>query len=75
MDKAWRAVLEEITNQKTVYKEKIIYILNETKDNHKEPFRGVIKLIMDLENVRIDLKIEDKAFILLSSLPNSYEHL
>lgn len=32
------------------------------------------KLIMDLENVSIDLKIKDRAFILLSSLPNSYEH-
>lgn len=42
-----------------------------TIKNHLNEFN---KLIMDLENVSIDLKIKDKAFILLSSLPNSYEH-
>ncbi|KAH9782991.1 hypothetical protein KPL71_009148 [Citrus sinensis] len=32
------------------------------------------KLILDLENVNIDLEDEDRALILLSSLPDSYEH-
>ncbi|KAH9752645.1 hypothetical protein KPL71_014775 [Citrus sinensis] len=32
------------------------------------------KLILDLENVNIILEDEDKALILLSSLPESYEH-
>ncbi|KAH9770761.1 hypothetical protein KPL71_012475 [Citrus sinensis] len=32
------------------------------------------KLILDLENVNVNLEDEDKALILLSSLPDSYEH-
>ena len=32
------------------------------------------KLILDLENVNIILEDEDKALILVSSLPESYEH-
>lgn len=32
------------------------------------------KLILDLENANIVLEDEDRALILLSSLPNSYEH-
>ena len=32
------------------------------------------KLILDLENVNVMLEDEDRALILLSSLPNSYEH-
>ena len=32
------------------------------------------KLILDLENVNIDLEDEDRALILLSSLPDTFEH-
>lgn len=32
------------------------------------------KLILDLENVNIDIKNEDRALIILSLHPNSYEH-
>lgn len=32
------------------------------------------KLILDIENVNIDLEDEDRALILLSSLPDSFEH-
>ena len=32
------------------------------------------KLILDLENVNVMLEDEDRALILLSSLPDSYEH-
>lgn len=32
------------------------------------------KLILDLENANIVLEDEDRALILLSSLPDSYEH-
>ncbi|KAH9695613.1 hypothetical protein KPL71_022838 [Citrus sinensis] len=42
-----------------------------TLKDHLDEFN---KLIMDLENVNIDLEDEDRAIILLSSLPDSYEH-
>lgn len=32
------------------------------------------KLILNLKNVNIDIEDEDKALILLSSLPDLYEH-
>lgn len=32
------------------------------------------KLILDIENVNIDLEEEDRALIMLSSLPDSFEH-
>ena len=39
--------------------------------DHMDEFN---KLILDLENVNIILEDEDRALILLSSLPESYEH-
>ena len=42
-----------------------------TMKDHLDEFN---KLIMDLENVSINLENEDRALILLSSLPDSYEH-
>ena len=42
-----------------------------TMKDHLDEFN---KLILDLENVSINLEDEDKALILLSSLPDSYEH-
>lgn len=42
-----------------------------TLKDHVDEFN---KLILDLENVNIILKDEDRALILLSSLPDSYEH-
>ena len=40
-------------------------------NDHLDEFN---KLILDLENVNIDLEDEDRALILLSSLPDSFEH-
>ena len=42
-----------------------------TLKDHVDEFN---KLILDLENVNIVLEDEDRTLILLSSLPNSYEH-
>ncbi|KAH9762143.1 Integrase catalytic domain-containing protein [Citrus sinensis] len=42
-----------------------------TMKDHVDEFN---KLILDLENVNIILEDEDRALILLSSLPESYEH-
>ncbi|KAH9648136.1 hypothetical protein KPL70_025471 [Citrus sinensis] len=42
-----------------------------TMKDHLNEFN---KLILDLENVSINLEDEDRALILLSSLPDSYEH-
>ncbi|KAH9779278.1 hypothetical protein KPL71_007667 [Citrus sinensis] len=42
-----------------------------TMKDHLDEFN---KLILDLENVNINLEDEDIALILLSSLPDSYEH-
>ena len=42
-----------------------------TLKDHVDEFN---KLILDLENVNIVLEDEDRALILLSSLPDSYEH-
>lgn len=60
---------------KRLYIKKKLYTFSmKQRTTIKNLLEEFIKLIMDLENVSIDLKIEDKAFILLSSLPNSYEH-
>ncbi|KAH9648407.1 hypothetical protein KPL70_025572 [Citrus sinensis] len=42
-----------------------------TMKDHLDEFN---KLILDLENVNVMLEDEDRALILLSSLPDSYEH-
>ena len=42
-----------------------------TMKDHLDEFN---KLILDLENVSINLEDEDRALILLSFLPDSYEH-
>lgn len=60
---------------KRLYIKKKLYTFSmKQRTTIKNLLEEFIKLIMDLENVSIDIKIEDKAFILLSSLPNSYEH-
>lgn len=45
-----------------------------TGTNMKDHLDKFNKLILDLENANIVLEDEDRALILLSSLPNSYEH-
>lgn len=42
--------------------------------NMKDHLDKFNKLILDLENANIVLEDEDRALILLSSLPDSYEH-
>lgn len=74
-----RIKLEELFLKKSLakrlYIKKKLYTFSmKQRTTIKNLLEEFIKLIMDLENVSIDLKIEDKAFILLSSLPNSYEH-
>ncbi|KAH9717011.1 hypothetical protein KPL71_021670 [Citrus sinensis] len=60
---------------KRLYMKKKLYTFS-MKDGTalKDHLDELNKLILDLENVNIILEYEDRALILLSSLPNSYEH-
>lgn len=60
---------------KRLYMKRNLYMFSmkdgTTLKDHVDEFN---KLILDLENVNIVLEDEDRALILLSSLPDSYEH-
>ncbi|KAH9648030.1 hypothetical protein KPL70_025426 [Citrus sinensis] len=60
---------------KRLYMKRKLYMFS-MKDGTalKDHLNEFNKLILDIENVNIDLEDEDRAPIILSSLPNSYEH-